>query len=104
MPIRFHLPPDERLSALRAGDPFREWHSLDDERFCVLCERTFTGRQVRIIRDRSGRFRLRCRTESCKAGPSHWVYPSRPLTSDKVDDDLWHPLGSNHKQPAVAAF
>ena len=73
---------DERLRLLRATDKFREWTSLDDRRVCVLCEKTFTGRQVEVRRDRSGHVRVHCPTEGCNSGPSHWVYPGNPLLSE----------------------
>jgi len=45
-----HLQYDERLWILRTGDHFRSWESLDDQRFCILCEKTFTGRRIEITR------------------------------------------------------
>ena len=78
-----HLTPEEKLEALRAGDPFRKWSSLDDKRFCLLCERTFTGRQVEITRVRGRRVILRCPGDNCRSSPNEWVFPGNPLISDK---------------------
>ena len=77
------LTPEDKLAALRAADPYRRWVSLDDTRFCLLCERKFTGRQVEITRSRSARVKLRCPTTDCPASPHEWVFPGNPLTSDK---------------------
>jgi len=38
-----HVTLDDRLSILRAGDHFRRWNSLDDQRVCSVCERKFKG-------------------------------------------------------------
>jgi hypothetical protein len=88
MAIKPHvLPLDDRLHILRAADRFRHWNSLDDQRLCVLCDREFNGRQVEIIRARSGRFNLHCPTEGCSAGPGQWVYPGNPLVSETAYED-----------------
>jgi hypothetical protein len=88
--MNIHLKPEERLSVLRAEDEFRRWSSLDDERFCILCERKFSGRQVEIGRFANGKHELRCPTEGCNSRPHHWVYPGTPLVSDIVDPDWWN--------------
>src|SRR5205814_2764681 len=44
-----HLLPKEKLAILQASDSRRKWHSLDDQRVCVLCDRTITGRQIEIV-------------------------------------------------------
>jgi hypothetical protein len=69
-----HLPLEEKLAILQTADPRRKWYSLDDERVCVLCERTITGRQIEVIRDTNGVFSLRCPTEGCPSLPSDWFY------------------------------
>jgi hypothetical protein len=87
MAIKPHLPLDERLSVLRENDRFRNWSSLDDQRVCILCEKQFTGRQVEISRNRTGRYELHCPTQGCKGGPNHWVYPGNPLVSEAAYKD-----------------
>ncbi|MEP7077989.1 MAG: hypothetical protein ABI795_03085 [Chthoniobacterales bacterium] len=74
---------EEKLAALREGDCFREWASLDDQRICVLCERKFCGRQVRIT-GRKGRAQLHCPSENCAGTPREWVLPGNPFTSEKA--------------------
>jgi hypothetical protein len=82
-----YLQPEDRLSILRAEDQFRHWSSLDDQRFCILCERKFNGRQIEIQIFSNGKYQLHCPTEECNSGPHQWVYPGTPLVSDIVDPD-----------------
>ena len=77
------LLPEEKLAVLQSADPRRKWHSLDDRRVCVLCERTITGRQVEVIRDASGAFTLRCPTEGCQSLPSDWFYHGNGCSAAK---------------------
>jgi hypothetical protein len=95
MATRPHLPLDERLRFLRAADKFREWTSLDDQRVCVLCDKTFNGRQVEMRRDRTGHIRLRCPTEGCNGELSHWVYPGNPLISEIAFQDWQRALNKD---------
>jgi hypothetical protein len=81
---RHHLASDEKLEALRAGDPFRKWNSLDDRRICVLCDRAISGRQIDISMNGSSQPHLSCPTPGWNAGPHEWVYPGNPLTSEKA--------------------
>jgi hypothetical protein len=69
-----HLLPDEKLAILQMADPRRKWHSLDDRRVCVLCDRAITGRQIEVIRDAAGAYSLRCPTQGCPSLPSDWFY------------------------------
>jgi len=91
---------EDRLSILCREDRYREWRSLDDKRFCILCERTFTGRQVEL-QMRRGRFSLHCPTEDCNSTPRQWVHPGNPLVSEKAYQDWSLALGVP-KKPAVA--
>ncbi len=87
---------DERLSVLRNADTNRKWHSLDDERVCVICERVFTGRQIDIRRNRRGYFFLRCPTEGCLSDIRHWLYhpvvreqaPKRHLEPEATQNEV----------------
>jgi hypothetical protein len=87
------LEPEDRLSILRTEDQFRRWNSIDDERFCILCEKKFNGHQVEIRRFANGKHELHCPTEACDSGPHQWVYPGTPLISDIVNPDWWRALG-----------
>lgn len=93
--MHHHLLPEERLRVLQANDPRRRWHSLDDQRVCVLCGRTITGRQVSITHDLSGKYSVRCPTEGCPAVPSDWFYQGSACSKPSADSirtgemDMW---------------
>ena len=40
------LPDADKLDALRRVDQFRQWRSLDEKRFCLVCGKIITGRQI----------------------------------------------------------
>ena len=68
----------EKLHVLQQLDQFREWHSLDDKRYCLVCGEIITGREIRVIRDVLGKEsqRLACPTKDCDAVPMEWVQPT----------------------------
>jgi len=72
--MNFPLPPQEKLALLQAADPRRKWHSVDDQRVCVLCDRTITGRQIEVTCDEAGVCSVHCPTEGCPSVPSDWFY------------------------------
>ena len=76
--------PEERLEILQAGDKLRTWSSLDDERFCILCERTISGWQIEILRDQRGRYLLKCPTPDCSSFAAHWRYIDNASTIQAI--------------------
>lgn len=72
--MKSDLFPEEKLALLQTADSRRKWHSLDDQRVCVLCDRAFTGRQIEVIRDPSGTLSFHCPTDGCLSLPSDWFY------------------------------
>jgi hypothetical protein len=98
-----HLDLDDRLSVLRAEDRFRDWRSLDDERFCIICKRKFNGRQVEIHRIGNRKYELRCPTEGCNSRTHLWIYSIRLRVAHVIESEWWRaadktqecgPLGS----------
>ena len=89
--VALHLESEKRLSILCAGDELRLWSSLDDQRRCTVCKKTFSGRQVEIRRLTNGKYELRCPTKGCNSSPKQWEYPETPRVSDTVDPDWWRP-------------
>ncbi|MFL6527891.1 MAG: hypothetical protein ACJ8HU_09235 [Chthoniobacterales bacterium] len=87
---------EDKLDLLRKGDRDFNWESLDSKRCCVLCERTFTGRQVIVTKTRGGKTVLHCPTSGCAGTPREWVHPGNPLISDEAWAD-WSRLLSNAK-------
>lgn len=86
--ITAHVKLDDRLSILRAGDRFRKWDSLDDQRVCSVCERKFKGMQIEIRQFPGGRYKLYCPTLGCPSGPHQWLY-SRTSVSEVAEPDWW---------------
>gem|GEM_PF-6507426 len=60
---------------------------MDECRHCVICEQTFSGRDVRLERDGLGLFQVRCATPGCTSTPAQWVHPGNPLVSDEAWKD-----------------
>ena len=83
--------PTDRLEILRTHDHFHAWRSLDDERVCIVCGRTFSGHQVGILPEGDG-FKLSCPTSNCQSGVHQWIYPGRSLVSDAAYENWWHAL------------
>jgi hypothetical protein len=81
------LSPKEKLRLLQESDHWRKWQSLDDERQCVLCERTFSGNDVRITHERHGKPVVHCPTPDCSSSPREWLHPGNPLTDDMAWQD-----------------
>lgn len=75
-PVR--LPDADKLDALRRLDQFRQWRSLDEKRFCLVCGNIITGRQIRVAGGTHGNgpLRLSCPTERCNSIPMDWVLPT----------------------------
>ena len=69
------LSDDEKLEVLRLLDQFRQWHSLDEKRYCLVCGNLITGRQILVASGTRGNgpLRLSCPTERCNAIPMDWV-------------------------------
>jgi hypothetical protein len=76
-------PDAARLEALRRLDQFREWRSLDDKRYCLVCGKIITGRQIQVAGGTrgNGQSRLSCPTERCNSIPMDWV-----LVTDEILD------------------
>ena len=88
--------PTDKLSILQVNDHFRDWHTLNEERVCALCDRKFTGHDV-VISIAGDEAELRCPTPQCQSGVHQWVHPSNPLLSEKNEEDWWHALGLNSR-------
>ncbi|HEV2804755.1 MAG TPA: hypothetical protein VGW57_07485 [Chthoniobacterales bacterium] len=90
------LPPEDKLAVLQANDLRRKWHSLDDQRVCVLCDRIITGREVEVRRDPNGTLSVHCPTHDCPSVPSDWFYQgnscsgSRPVHGRTREASIWN--------------
>jgi hypothetical protein len=72
------LSDSDKLEALRRLDQFREWRSLDDTRFCLVCGKIISGRQIQVDGGTRGDAppRLNCPTERCNSIPMDWALPT----------------------------
>jgi hypothetical protein len=72
------LSDQEKLAILRRLDQFRQWHSLDEKRYCLVCGEIITGREINVIgaTRANGPLRITCPTEHCNAMPMEWVQPT----------------------------
>ena len=72
------MPDEDKLETLRRLDQFRWWRSLDEERYCLVCGKIITGRQVQAIGGTRGNGPLRviCPTNGCHSIPMDWVRPT----------------------------
>ena len=68
----------DKLDALRRLDQFRQWRSLDEKRFCLICGNIITGGQIQVAGGTrgNGSLRLSCPTERCNSIPMDWVLPT----------------------------
>ena len=69
------LSDEEKLHILQRFDQFRQWRSLDEKRYCLVCGEIITGREIHVIRETSGKEpqRVTCPTEGCDAIPWEWA-------------------------------
>ena len=72
------LPDAEKLNVLRMLDPLRQWHSLDDKRYCLVCGKIITGHQIQVAGGTrgNGALRLSCPSDHCNSIPIDWMPPT----------------------------
>ena len=82
---------NEQLEALRQLDQFRQWHSLDEKRYCLVCGELVTGRQIQVAGGSrgDGPLRLNCPTAGCNSIPMDWVLPTDEILArvEKLAED-----------------
>src|SRR5437016_13569484 len=86
------MPDEDKLETLRRLDQFRWWDSLDEKRYCLVCGKIITGRQIQVAGGTRGNgpLRLSCPTERCHSIPMDWVLPTDEILENmalKVDKD-----------------
>jgi hypothetical protein len=103
LPAATTLSDDEKLEALRRLDQFRQWHSLDDKRYCLVCGKLITGRQIQVSgRTRgNGPLRLSCPTERCNSIPMDWVLPTDEIIAKVEKMAAEEPKAAELKAAAV---
>jgi hypothetical protein len=75
------LSDEEKLDIMRRLDQFRQWRSLDQKRYCLVCGEMITGREIQVIESACGETPLRivCPTKHCDAVPIEWVLPTEDV-------------------------
>jgi hypothetical protein len=81
------LSDEEKLEVLRRMDQFRQWRSLEEKRYCLVCGTIITGRQIQVAGGTRGNglLRLSCPTERCNSIPMDWVLPTDEVLA-KVEE------------------
>jgi hypothetical protein len=66
----------EKLNVLRRLDQFRQWHSLDDKRYCLVCGKIITGSKSRWQAVVGITVRYGLAVPRSVAIPMDWVLPT----------------------------
>ena len=67
----------DKLDALRRLDQFRQWRSLEEKRYCLVCGKIITGQQIQVTgATGNGALRISCPTKRCNSIPMDWVMPT----------------------------
>ena len=84
----------EKLDTLRRLDRFRSWASLNEARFCLVCERLIAGRDILVIReaDEPDSAHLACPTGNCASIPMDWILPTEEILTALAMREEGEPL------------
>ena len=74
-----NLADEDKLEILERLDQFRLWHSLDEERYCLVCGKIITGQEIQVNGGENGPLRVSCPTEHCNSVPIDWVRPTEEV-------------------------
>ena len=88
------LPDAEKLALLNAHAIVGPtWESLEERRWCLHCEQTFTGRAVRVYPDRSfpEGYSLACGTPDCDGSPLDWHEEGSEFQQAAEERGPWQP-------------
>jgi hypothetical protein len=68
----------DKLDVLRMLDQFRQWQSLDEKRYCLVCGKIISGQQIQVAGGTHSDepLRLSCPTAQCNSIPMDWVLPT----------------------------
>ena len=96
------LSDEEKLEVLRRLDQFRQWRSLEEKRYCLVCGTLISGRQIEVGGGTRGNgpLRLSCPTEGCNSIPMDWVLPTDEILA-KVEKLAQEERKASALKPAV---
>src|SRR5436190_23844215 len=71
----------DKLETLRRLDQFREWQSLDERRYCLVCGNLITGWEILVVATSSDPHSPQaiCPTEDCHSIPMDWIRPTEEM-------------------------
>jgi hypothetical protein len=97
------LSDEEKLEVLRRLDQFRQWRSLEEKRYCLVCGTIITGRQIQVAGGTRGNgpLRLSCPTERCNSIPMDWVLPTDEILA-RVEEMAAEERKAAELKPAAA--
>ena len=83
------LSDEEKLQLLQQLDQYREWHSLEQERYCLVCGNLITGSQIHVVNEGSETSpnRLVCPTMGCPSIPMDWVLATEEILTTLATRD-----------------
>jgi hypothetical protein len=81
------LPHNKKLNLLRAHSLDCEWPNLEQEHWCLHCEKKFSGHSARVWQDEDGSLWLECGSPDCSGSPIDWApypwwNPKHPATKE----------------------
>ena len=97
------LSDEEKLEVLCRLYQFRQWHSLDEKRYCLVCGTIITGRQIQVAGGTRGNgpLRLSCPTKRCNSIPMDWVLPTDEILA-RVEEMAAEERKTAELKPAAA--
>jgi hypothetical protein len=90
------LSDEEKLDLLQRLDRFRVWETLNEKRYCLVCGKIISGREIQVVRNTSENEPLRivCPTAHCDARPVAWARPTEEVLIATVEGErrrnLWN--------------
>jgi hypothetical protein len=80
----------DKLDTLRRLDQFRQWRSLDEKRYCLVCGEIVTGRRIQVAGGTrgNGSLRINCPTKRCNSIPMDWVLPTDEISRNTIASRL----------------
>jgi hypothetical protein len=99
------LSDEEKLEVLRRLDQFRQWHSLEEKRYCLVCGTLISGRQIQVTGGTrgNGALQMSCPTERCNSIPMDWVLPTEEILA-KVEKLAEEQRKAASLKPAVVTI
>jgi hypothetical protein len=75
----FPLTQGRKLQLFRENDPFKQWWSINEMRFCAKCGHLFLGRDIKVLQDENFAWYFQCPTFNCDSSWEDWQYPELHL-------------------------